>query len=278
MDCAVSSLKSFPGGILARPMLTALTRAVSPTMGSCELTYLPRQAIDLARAVEQHERYRQCLADLGVRVILLPAEPALPDAVFVEDPVVVVNEVAVIARTGAASRRAETESLAQALAPFRPLRRMREPATLEGGDVLRVGSTILVGLSPRTNQAGVAQLAAELEPFGYRVRPVAVRGALHFKTACSYVGDGMLLVNRRWLDPAVLDGWKLIDVAEDEPWAANALRVGETVLMPAGFPRTEQILRRHGLRIQALDVSELQKAEGSVTCMSVIFESGSAAA
>jgi dimethylargininase len=255
-------------------MLTALTRAVSPTMGSCELTYLPRQEINIAKAVAQHDGYKQCLGKLGVRVISLPAEPALPDAVFVEDPVVVVDEVAVIARMGAESRRKEADGLAEALAPFRQLRRMREPATLEGGDVLRVDRTILVGLSPRTNQAGVAQLAAELEPFGYKVRPVAVRGALHFKTACSYVGEGTLLVNRGWIDAAALDGYKLIDVATDEPWAANALRIGETVLMPAGFPRTEAILRRAGFQVQSLDVSELQKAEGSVTCLSVIFESG----
>ncbi len=256
-------------------MLTALTRAVSPAMGACELTYLSRQAINIAKAAEQHDRYRKCLADLGVRVIFLPAEPAMPDAVFVEDPVVVVDEVAVIARTGAESRRPEAASLAQALSAFRPLRHLREPATLEGGDVLRIGSTILVGLSPRTNQAGVSQLAAELEPFGYRVRPVPVRDCLHFKTACSYVGDGTLLVNRVWVDTATLREWKLIDVAEGEPWAANALRIGETVLLPASFPHTEAILRRAGLRVQTLDLSELQKAEGSVTCISVIFESGS---
>lgn len=254
-------------------MLTGLTRAVSPTMSSCELTYLARQEIDIAKAIKQHDHYKQCLASLGVHVISLPAEPSMPDAVFVEDPVIVVDEVAVMTRTGAESRRKEAASLAEALAPFRPLRHMREPATLEGGDVLRVGSDVLVGLSPRTNQAGVAQLAAELEPFGYKVKPVPVGGALHFKTACSSLGDGTLLVNRAWTDAAALDGYKLIDVAEDEPWAANVLRIGETVLMPAGFPRTEAILRREGLQVQALDVSELQKAEGSVTCMSVIFQS-----
>lgn len=257
-------------------MLTALTRAVSPTMGSCELTYLSRQTIDIAKAMEQHERYKRCLADLGVRVISLPAEAAMPDAVFVEDPVVVVDEVAIIARTGAESRRKEAAGLAEALTPFRPLRYLREPATLEGGDVLRVGSTIFVGLSPRTNEAGISQLAAEIEPFGYVVRSVPVRECLHFKTACSYLGDETLLVNRAWLDTAPLDGWKLIDVADDEPWAANALRIGETVLFPASFPHTEAVLRRAGLRVQPLDLSELQKAEGSVTCMSVIFESGPA--
>jgi dimethylargininase len=254
-------------------MLTALTRAVSPTMNSCELTFRSREEIDIAKAVEQHERYKECLASLGLQVISLPAEPDMPDAVFVEDPVVVVDEVAVIARPGAESRRGEADSLARALAPFRSLRQMREPATLEGGDVLRASSDIFVGLSPRTNQAGLAQLAAELEPLGYRVWPVPVRGALHFKTACSYLGDGTLLVNRAWIDATALDGYKLIDVAEDEPWAANALRIGGTVLMPAGFPHTEAILHRAGFQMQTVDVSELQKAEGSVTCMSVIFES-----
>jgi dimethylargininase len=189
-----------------------------------------------------------------------------------------VDEVAVIARTGAESRRSEAASLADALAAFRPLRHMREPATLEGGDVLRVGSTIFVGLSPRTNEAGVSQLAAELEPFGYTVRGVPVRECLHFKTACSYLGDGTLLVNRGWVDTAPLGGLRLIDVADDEPWAANALRINDTVLFPASFPHTEAILRRAGLRVQTLDLSELQKAEGSVTCMSVIFKSSPAAA
>jgi dimethylargininase len=256
-------------------MLTALTRAVIPTLGLCELTYLPREEINIARAVEQHDRYKNCLADLGVRVISLPAEPTMPDAVFVEDPAVVVDEVAVVARSGAESRRKEAASLAEALSAFRPLRRLREPATLEGGDVLRIGSTILVGVSPRTNEAGISQLAAELEPFGYRVRPVSVRECLHLKTACSYLGEETILVNRAWVDTAPLGKWKLIDVAEDEPWAANALRIGETVLMPASFPHTEAILRRAGLRVQALDLSEFRKAEGSVTCMSVIFESRS---
>jgi dimethylargininase len=242
-------------------------------MDSCELTYLSRQEINIAKAIEQQERYKKALEELGIRVISLPAEPALPDAVFVEDPVVVVDEVAVICRTGAESRRGEAASLAEALAAFRPLRHLQEPATLEGGDVLRIGRDIFVGLSPRTNEAGISQLAAELEPLGYRVRPVPVRNCLHLKTACSYVGDDTLLLNRAWLDTTPLDGWKLLDVAEDEPWAANALRIGDTVLVPAGFPRTEAILRRAGLRVHALDLSEFRKAEGSVTCMSVIFES-----
>jgi dimethylargininase len=241
-------------------------------MNRCELTYRSRQEIDIAKAERQHQRYTEALANLGVRVIALATEPDMPDAVFVEDPVIVVDEIAIVARAGAESRRGEAEGLARALEPFRPLRYLKEPATLEGGDVLPVDRDIFVGLSPRTNEQGVKQLAAELAPFGYNVRPVTVRGALHFKTACSYIGDNTLLVNRAWLDDAALEKYSLLDVAGDEPWAANALRIGKTVLLPAGFPHTEAKLRDAGFSVQTVDVSELQKAEGSVTCMSVIFE------
>ncbi len=169
--------------------MTALTRAVSPTLAACELTLLPRERIDIRKAIEQHDAYERALAELGLHVISLPAEPDLPDATFVEDPLVVVDEVAIVTRMGAASRRPESESLAAAIAPFRPVRWLREPATLEGGDVMRIGRDVFVGLSSRTNEAGIAQLAAELEPFGYRVHRIPVLGCLHLKSACCSLGD-----------------------------------------------------------------------------------------
>src|SRR5215207_2161907 len=140
-------------------MLRAITRAVSPAMNRCELTYLERQEIDVARAVGQHDAYVRCLRELGLEVLELAADPELPDSVFVEDPAVVVDEVAVIARMGAESRWAESEAMAEALAPFRPLYRMTSPATLDGGDVFRAGLTLFAGLSQRTNREGIAQLA-----------------------------------------------------------------------------------------------------------------------
>src|ERR1044071_3555120 len=165
-------------------MLTAITRAVSPSMNRCELTYLERQEIDIDRAAAQHRCYCQWLERLGARVIALSPEPDLPDAVFVEDPAVVVDEVAVMARMGAESRRPEAESLGAALAPFRPLHWMEAPATLDGGDVFRAGRTLFAGRSQRTNDQGIAQLRAVLAPFGYDVRPVDVRGCLHLKSGC----------------------------------------------------------------------------------------------
>lgn len=257
-------------------MLTAITRSVSPAMNRCELAYLPRIEIDIPKAAEQHHRYEACLRELGISVISLAAEPEMPDAIFVEDPAVVVDEVAVMTRMGAASRRKESESLATALSPFRPIRWLqegpKEPATLEGGDVLRVGRTVFVGMSPRTNRTGIAQLAAELEPLGYTIRPVEVHGCLHLKSACTSLGDRTMLANRAWCDAEALDGFQILDVPADEPWGANVLTIGDTALIPACFPGTARIVERLGWKIRTLDISELMKAEAALTCSSIIFE------
>lgn len=193
---------------------------------------------------------------------------------FVEDPAVVVDEVAVMTRMGAESRRAESESLAVALARYRPVRWLREPATLEGGDVLRIGKTLYVGLSNRTNQAGIAQLEEELRPFGYSVRPVEVRACLHLKSACCWLGDRAILANREWLDTAAFDGLTIVDVPASEPRAANVLAVGETVLLPAAFPETARLIERLGWKVRTLDISELMKAEAGLTCSSILLETG----
>jgi dimethylargininase len=250
-------------------MLRAITRAVSPSMNRCELTYLDRQEIDIARAVEQHAAYVQLLREAGLSVCVLPADSALPDCVFVEDPAVVVDEVAVIARMGAESRRPEAEAMAEALAQFRPLCHMRAPATLDGGDVFRVGRTLFAGISQRTNREGIAQLAAAVAPYDYEVRPVEARGCLHLKSGACHAGGRTLLVNRDWVDVSAFTGYDLLDV--EEPWAADVLPIGEIVLMPDGFPKTRVALERRGFAVRTIDVSELQKAEAGVTCMSVIF-------
>jgi dimethylargininase len=253
-------------------MPAALTRAVSPALASCELTWLAREPIDVDKAIEQHRHYENSLRALGIRVMSLPAQPDLPDSVFVEDPLVVFDEVAIVTRMGAVSRRAESETLAAAISPFRPVRRLAEPATLEGGDVLRAGREVFVGLSSRTNEAGVSQLAAEIEPLGYRVHAVEVRGCLHLKSACCSIGDDAILANRSWVDVARFRGLSIVDVAENEPAAANVLRIGHTVLMAEAHPGTAAILRSRGLEIRTVDISELMKAEAAITCSSVIFE------
>jgi dimethylargininase len=253
-------------------MLIAITRAVSPAIEQCEIGFIERQPIHLAEANRQHQQYEACLAELGAAVVSLPAEPAYPDSVFVEDPAVVVDEVAVMTRMGALSRRGEAASLARELAPYRELRWMREPATLEGGDVMRIGRSLYVGVSHRTNRAGVEQLTAELSPLGYSVHPVAVRGALHLKSACCSLGDGAILANREWLDAEPLRQFRILDIAPGEVRAANVLAMGGSLIVPACFPETAEILSRAGYKVRTLDVSELMKAEAGVTCSSLIFQ------
>lgn len=256
-------------------MLTAITRAVSPNINRCELSFHERRPIDVQRAIDQHTAYEKLLMELGVRVVSLAAEPDLPDAVFVEDPAVVVDEVAVISRMGAASRRAEAKSLAEALSGFRPLAFLTEPATLDGGDVMRIGRTLYVGVSVRTNRDGVEQLTNLLRPYDYEVKPVEVRGCLHLKSGCSYVGNRTVLANRAWIDSQELSAVETIDVPDEEPAAANALLVKDVVIIPASFPRTRALLEQQGFEVRSLDLSELQKAEAGVTCTSLIFEDDS---
>lgn len=253
-------------------MLIAITRPVSESMNRCELGYLPRREIDIRNAAAQHAQYVGCLEQLGLRVVSLPPEPDLPDAVFVEDPAVVADEVAVIARMGALSRRPETESIERELARYRPIRRMNNPGTLDGGDVMRAGRRFYVGLSQRTNAEGIRQLAAALEPFGYAVTPVEIRDCLHMKSACCYLGEQTILANPKWFDASVFGDFRILEVAPDEPWAANALAIGRSVILPACFPLTRRILERERWNVIPLDTSELMKAEGGVTCMSLILE------
>jgi dimethylargininase len=252
-------------------MLTAITRAVSASITDCELSFHARQPIDLAKAIAQHMAYQDCLAELGVRIVSLPAESELPDAVFVEDPVVVVDEVAVISIMGAPSRRPEARTLTDALSRYRPLKFLREPATLDGGDVLRVGRRVFAGLSQRTNREGVAQLRDLLQAFDYDVQTVEVRGCLHLKSACSYIGNDTVLINRAWIDAERFRGFELLDVPDEEPAAANALLVNDVVIIPGSFPKTRALLEQRGFCVRTIDLSELQKAEAGVTCTSLIF-------
>jgi dimethylargininase len=251
--------------------LTAIVREVSASINDCELSFHARKPIDVANAITQHRAYQECLADLGVRIVALPAEPGLPDAVFVEDPAIVVDEIAIILNMGATSRRPETISLANVLSRYRPLKFLAAPATLDGGDVLRIGRSVFVGLSRRTNRDGIAQLRDLLGVYGYQVQPVEVTGCLHLKSACSYIGNDTVLVNRSWIDIVPFAGFELLDIPEEESAAANALLINDIAIMPASFPKTRALLEQRGFRVRAIDVSELQKAEAGVTCTSLIF-------
>src|SRR5438132_5319157 len=241
-------------------MRIAITRAVSPRIGECELSYVERQPIDAARAAEQHGEYERSLAAHGCTIVRVADAPDMPDAVFVEDAAVVLDDVAIITRPGASSRRGETESVAAVLQRYRPLIRIEPPATLDGGDVLFIDRKLYVGISQRTNEAAVAQLEAT---------PIRFQNCLHLKSAVTQIGERTLLLNLDWVDPDQFAGFEIIAV--DEPFGANALRIGETLLYSASYPRTRRRLEGRGFHVDCLDLSELEKAEAGVTCCSLIF-------
>jgi dimethylargininase len=253
-------------------MRRAITREVSPAIARCELTHLPREPIDVALACVQHRAYEQALRELGCAVQTLPAEPGQPDSVFVEDAAVVFDELALITRPGAPARRLETVALAAALAPYRTVVPVAPPATMDGGDVLQVGRRVYVGLSTRTDRAAAAQLETALRPHGYRLHAVAVRGCLHLKSAVTAVAPDTVLINPRWVEPESFAGLRLLAVDPDEPYAANGLLVGDRLIYPTSFPAAARRLENSGAHLVPVEVTELQKAEGAVTCCSLVFE------
>ena len=249
----------------------ALTRDVSPSIDRCQLTFIGREPIDLARARAQHDDYCARLARAGLEVIRLPADPDGPDCCFVEDTAIVLDELAIVTVPGAEPRRAETPAIAEALAPHRPVVRMTLPATLDGGDVLHMGRRLFVGQGGRSNAAGIEFLRRAIARHGYEVIAVEVTGCLHLKSAVTALDDETLLVNPDWFDGAPLGAYRTLPVDASEPGAANVLRVRGEVWAHPGFPRTLDLLDRAGYRITPVDISEFVKAEAALTCKSLLF-------
>ena len=255
---------------------TAWTRAVSPRLAECELTHFPSEAIDVARATEQHAAYEAALAAAGLDIVRLAPLDDFPDGTFVEDAAVILGEHAIILRPGVASRQGETESVAQGLAADLIVHRLG-PGHVDGGDVLRIGRALYVGLSTRTDRAGAQALADIAGPLGYRVVPARVTGCLHLKTAITFAGpDGsgtpVFLHNPDFVSAASFEGAEPMAVVPGEAYAANILRVGDTLIAPADSPRTAEALAARGFNVVTLDISELRKAEAALTCMSLIAE------
>ena len=253
--------------------MIAITRKVSPSINHCELTYLERDPINLEIANDQHENYEKALRSLGLKVISLPPAPDLPDSVFVEDIALVLDEIAIITRPGAVSRRKEVADIKNALKPYRELVSIQAPGTLDGGDILAAGDTIYVGGSSRSNQEGIQQLQEIVNPFGYHVEAISVNGCLHLKSAVTLVGEGIFLINPEWIDKEIFKGNRIIEVDEKEKDAANALLINETVIYQPSFPETVGKLEAAALNLLMVDSSELRKAEGALTCCSLIFRS-----
>lgn len=252
-------------------MPLAITREISPRFNECEITHIERIPIDIEIARAQHRGYVDALKKLGCEVLELPAEADLPDSVFVEDTAFILPETAVLTRPGADSRKPEIESIAQALSPHIKLLQLREPATLDGGDVLVMGKKIFIGQSTRSNQFAIDQLNVLLGKYGYTVVGVELHDCLHLKSAVTRVDDNTLLINKNWVDAGLFNEYELIEVDPSEPHAANCLPIGESIIFPMTFPRTEAKLEVRGYKVVSVEVDELAKAEGAVTCCSLII-------
>jgi dimethylargininase len=252
----------------------ALTREVGESIARCELTHLAREPIDLGRARTQHAAYETVLRDLSCRVERVPPAPDCPDAVFIEDTAVVLPELAIVTRPGAPSRRPEVGAVAETLRAYRETVTIDPPGTVDGGDVLVAGRAVFVGQTTRTNAPGLAQMKSLLSPFGYRVVGVPVRDCLHLKSAATEVADDTLLVQPQWVEASGFGGFEIVEVDPRETHGANALRIGDQVVYPAAFPRTAERLEARGIQVLQMDMSELAKAEGAVTCCSLVFADG----
>jgi len=252
-------------------MKIAITRQVSPAINQCELTHIAREPIDYERACVQHRQYEDALQSLGMDVISLNVESDLPDSVFVEDVALVLDECAIMLNPGAPSRRPEVASVEKALAAYREIFHIQPPGTVDGGDILRVGKMVYVGLSSRSTEDAIAQIKTILEPRSYEVRGVRVTGCLHLKSAVTQVSENTLLINPEWVSRDNFPGMDFIEVDPSEPYAANAVLVDDSIIYPSSFPKTQAKLQEAGIRMIIVDADELAKAEGAVTCCSLIF-------
>jgi len=252
--------------------LIAITREVSCSIIHCELTHLERTPIDVEWARVQHAEYESALKHLGLAILSLPEEPTLADSVFVEDTALVLDECAIILRPGADSRKPETESIAKVLAPYRKLSYIEAPARVDGGDILRVGKQIYIGLSSRSDTNAIEQIQDFVQPYGYEVHAAFASGCLHLKSAVTQVAEDILLINPAWTDKKYFAGMKFIEIDSSESYAANALLIGDTILYPKAFPRTRKKLTDAGIKIVDVDADELAKAEGALTCCSLIVQ------
>jgi dimethylargininase len=248
----------------------ALTHLPSHNMADC-LRMHAGPSIDLDIASRQHAGYRRMLERCGAVVETLEVNGHLPDCVFIEDTAIILDEIAILCSMGHSSRRDEPARIEPFIRRHRDVHRIELPATIDGGDVLRVGQRLIVGLSGRTNAAAIEALQDAVRHYGYQIDPVQVTECLHLKSACTALPDGRLLANTAWLDGKSLRHYEIVLVPHDEPDAANVALVGETVCAAAGHPHTEDLIRGLGFRVETTDLSEFAKADGCVTCLSLLF-------
>ena len=247
---------------------TALVREPGDRYRDCLSSHPLRKTIDVAVAREQHAGYRKALGELGLEVVVLPRDDQHPDSCFVEDTAVVHEGRAVVCRPAKESRRGEVDTIEPVLSSYMPTRRIQDPATLEGGDVVHVPNGLISGLTARTNEEGVRQMR---EALGVQVTTIEDREIMHLKSHVSHLGGRSLLVTRRYASHPALAGFDKVLVPDAEDYAANVLSVNGTIVMPDGFPKTRDAVRQAGFEVVVLKMTEFPKCEGAMTCLSILL-------
>ncbi|MCB0078003.1 MAG: hypothetical protein KDD73_11370 [Anaerolineales bacterium] len=236
------------------------------------LTSLDLGRPDYETALRQHRAYVAAMQRCGLEVIVLPPDEAHPDSTFVEDVALLTRNGAIITRPGAPSRRGETAGMAGVLSSyFDRIERIEPPGTIDGGDIMKVGDHFYIGLSRRTNEAGARQMIAHLEGMGLSGSTIPVDKVLHLKTGVSYLERNVMAVSGEFVGHPAFDGFHILVLPEDEPYAAGCTWFNERVFMPAGFPKSRRLIASAGYEVVALEMSEFQKLEGGLGCLSLRF-------
>ena len=249
-------------------MFTAYVRKPGPNFSQALSEHPGKNDIDLAVAMHQHLHYVEALKEVGGKVEYLPPQDPLPDATFVEDTAVILEDKILLCPMKETSRQEEVQSVATVLKKHNNCVTLESPATLDGGDVMNTPDTIFVGLSIRSNLSAVEALSTLTSK---NVVPVTVSKGLHLKSATTFLGNNLLIIDPSRIDSSILKHFDWIEVTENESYVANCLALGDVVLMPAGFPRVSEKIRAYGMKIIELEMSEFEKADGGVTCLSLIL-------
>jgi dimethylargininase len=252
-------------------MMRAVVRGIPDTFQSATVMVRSSDAIDVELARRQHGAYVAALRRLDVAVTELPGDPAFPDCCFVEDCIVQADGTGVITALGEPSRRGEERAIDDFFQTHTTLGRMQLPATADGGDCLRVDKRIYVGLSLRTNEGGLERIREAFAPRGFEVVGVPVTDVLHLKCVCSYLGRGKLLLADGYVPPETFRDVEIVSIPKEESYAANAVAIGDVVLLADGHPAARRAVERAGFQVVPLATSEIAKADGSLTCLSVRF-------
>ncbi|MHA2098471.1 MAG: dimethylarginine dimethylaminohydrolase family protein [Candidatus Kariarchaeaceae archaeon] len=247
----------------------AIVREISPEYKRCVSDFPEHHLINLDKAKDQHNQYIDLLKEIGLEVIKLEGDPKYPDCCFVEDNAVIHRNKALINRMGIVSRRGEVSVIKDILSQFKEIELLIEPATLEGGDIIHIDDNLLIsGKTQRTNHAGINQLAKTLDT---KVQIIEDSSIVHLKSYVTYLGDNAMLTTEKYKDHPVLQPYVKLVVPKGEEYAANTLRINDTIIIPSNYNQTKDLLKTNGFIVETLDMSEFQKCEGALTCLSLLF-------